>query len=307
MPIPLPNLDDRRYEDIVAEALRRIPAIAPQWTNHNPSDPGIALVELLAWLTEMVIFRLNEIPDENIGAFLELLRGEPLTEEQSGDLSGAIRETVLGLRARFRAVTPEDFERLTLGAWPDSREAAPLAEDARILRARCLAGRRPGTDGLVDAPGHVTLVVVPHPPAGRGAERCAQLWRFLDERRLLTTRHHVVEPRYQPITIGARLVPHADAKPSTVLDTARRALADLFDPLTGGPEGRGWPFGRAVYASEIYAALDRLPLIDYVENVMLYTEGSASRAVVALDDDNLVTADPSGLRVVDIDGYEIAS
>ena len=38
--IPAPKLDDRTYADIVAEAMRLIPRYCPDWTNHNPSDPG---------------------------------------------------------------------------------------------------------------------------------------------------------------------------------------------------------------------------------------------------------------------------
>src|SRR5690349_4133941 len=53
MPLPLPNLDDRSYTDLVEEARRLIPTYAPEWTNHNPSDPGIMLIELFAYLTEM--------------------------------------------------------------------------------------------------------------------------------------------------------------------------------------------------------------------------------------------------------------
>jgi hypothetical protein len=57
MSLQLPNLDDRSYEDLVQEALALIPTHAPQWTNHNPSDPEITLVELFAFLTEATIYR----------------------------------------------------------------------------------------------------------------------------------------------------------------------------------------------------------------------------------------------------------
>ena len=47
------------------------------------------------------------------------------------------------------------------------------------------------------------------------------------------------------------------------MDTIR-TLKQYFDPLTGGEDEAGWPFGRNVYVSEIYHLLDRLPGIDYV-------------------------------------------
>ena len=71
--IPVPNLDDRTHRDLVEEALRLIPQYCPEWTNFNPSDPGITLVELFAWMTEMAIYRLNKVTDKNFIAFLNLM------------------------------------------------------------------------------------------------------------------------------------------------------------------------------------------------------------------------------------------
>src|SRR5215472_9429265 len=75
MSLQLPNLDDRSYQDLVEEALALIPTHAPEWTNHNPSDPGITLVELFAFLTEAIIYRLNRVTSRNILSFLKLLNG----------------------------------------------------------------------------------------------------------------------------------------------------------------------------------------------------------------------------------------
>ena len=71
--IPSPNLDDRKFQDIVDEAIRLIPQYCPEWTNFNASDPGITLIELFAWMMEMAIYRLNRVPEKNYLAFLELM------------------------------------------------------------------------------------------------------------------------------------------------------------------------------------------------------------------------------------------
>ncbi len=71
--IPVPNLDDRTHREIVEEAIRLIPQYCPEWTNFNPSDPGITLIELFAWMTEMAIYRLNKVTDKNFIAFLNLM------------------------------------------------------------------------------------------------------------------------------------------------------------------------------------------------------------------------------------------
>jgi predicted phage baseplate assembly protein len=73
MSLPVPNLDDRSWKQIVDEAVRLIPRYCPEWTNHNSSDPGITLLELYAWMTEMVIYRLNKVPEKNFLTFLDLI------------------------------------------------------------------------------------------------------------------------------------------------------------------------------------------------------------------------------------------
>ncbi|MGZ3440123.1 MAG: baseplate J/gp47 family protein, partial [Polyangia bacterium] len=71
--IPAPKLDDRTYADIVAEAMRLIPRYCPEWTNHNPSDPGVTVLELTAWMTELILYRLNRVPEKNYLAFLNMI------------------------------------------------------------------------------------------------------------------------------------------------------------------------------------------------------------------------------------------
>jgi hypothetical protein len=68
-----PDLDDRTWQDLVDEMRALIPTYAPQWTDHNPSDLGITLIELFAWLGEGIIYRLNRTPEKNFLAFLNLL------------------------------------------------------------------------------------------------------------------------------------------------------------------------------------------------------------------------------------------
>lgn len=73
MSLPVPNLDDRRFQDLVDEAKRLIPTYCPEWTNHNVSDPGVALIELFAWMTEMSVYRINQVPDAFYTRMLNLL------------------------------------------------------------------------------------------------------------------------------------------------------------------------------------------------------------------------------------------
>ena len=77
MSLPVPNLDDRTFQDLVDEAKRLIPTYCPEWTNHNLTDPGVALIELFAWMTELSLFRLNQVPDTFYTHMLNMMGFEP--------------------------------------------------------------------------------------------------------------------------------------------------------------------------------------------------------------------------------------
>src|SRR5881394_521563 len=73
MPLESPQLDDLRHDRVVADLVRRIPVHAPEWTDHNDSDPGITLIQLFAYLAEQVGYRLNRVPEKNHVELLKLL------------------------------------------------------------------------------------------------------------------------------------------------------------------------------------------------------------------------------------------
>jgi len=314
MPIPLPNLDDRTYAELMAEAQALIPSQQPAWTNYNPSDPGIVLVELLAWLTEMLLFQVNEIPVAGDEKFLKLLNGPVPTWTRPEDMSldkaigeimrfgvdgtppswitsermwvrpesmspqEAARRTVRDLRERYRAVIPDDYEHLALHDWPQSEAARGLGSAGKIRRVHCVPRRNlDSSDPAVraaPAPAHVSLIVAPEPAPGERYpqptdELCTALRSFFEPRRTLATRHHVVGPTYIEIGVAANLALHEDAPPDAALAAARQALEAFFDPLSGGPDGVGWPFGRDVYASEVYAVLEQVQLVNYAEDVRI--------------------------------------
>jgi uncharacterized phage protein gp47/JayE len=83
MSLPQPNLDDKTFAALVAEATKLIPRHAPEWTDHNRHDPGITFVELFSWLAEMQQFYLNRVGDESYLKFLKLLGIRPHAAIQS--------------------------------------------------------------------------------------------------------------------------------------------------------------------------------------------------------------------------------
>jgi predicted phage baseplate assembly protein len=127
MPLPAPNLDDRSFQDILDEARRMIPRYCPEWTDHNLSDPGITLLELFAWMTDLMLYRINRVPDKNHIKFLELLgtRLEPA------------RAATAELSFRLAAPQPEDVV-LPAGTSvattrTETREAISFSTDREVI------------------------------------------------------------------------------------------------------------------------------------------------------------------------------
>ena len=77
MSLPIPNLDNRTFEQLLEEARKSISNYASQWTNHNPADPGITLIELFAWLAEITSYRINLVTEEHRLKYLKLLGIRP--------------------------------------------------------------------------------------------------------------------------------------------------------------------------------------------------------------------------------------
>jgi hypothetical protein len=160
MPLQLPNLDDRRYADLVEEARSLIPTHEPRWTNHNASDPGITQIELFAFLSEMLIYRLNRVTARNVLSFLKILNGtdwnpfekeqKKLTEAEKAEIAERLKnlpqEELAGLIAQQLPQTALKLRRLDRAVSRGDFEALALEADERVARARCLPRRNMDLD-----------------------------------------------------------------------------------------------------------------------------------------------------------------
>jgi hypothetical protein len=258
MPLPIPNLDDRKYTDLVEEARALIPTYAPEWTNHNPSDPGITLIELFAYLSEMLLYRLNRVTSANVCSFLRLLNGpgwKPSGETPEA-LAEDVQNTMRALRKLERAVSCDDFETLALEA------------DKRVARARCLPRRNLLADVEKEKPGHVSVIILPKRESEQSLPELIESVReYLEPRRLLTTHVHVVGPQYLEVEIKTAIVPMPDVLEADIKQKVVNAVIKFLDPHEGGENEKGWPFGRNVFASEIYGLIDQLQGVDYVTSI----------------------------------------
>lgn len=521
MLLPLTNLDDRTFDDLVLELRSLIPRYAKTWTNHNVSDPGITFIELFSWMAEMVMYRLNHINDRTQRTFLELLGlppagpeaeitfalkvpkaallttfaipqgtrvaaweektgaeivfetrrevgyqpdnwdedlglwlfkaaaintiiiaqetlgtsdGSPHQEfflqgplhldpeqesyagnpvvfvgegpgsqwqyqndllESTGDdqhftaaaLSGLIRfgddikgrippagskitctyrrlggkmgnvdagritrlkdplpgidplavsvfneysatggvdqENLDDLLARglallqdpYRAVADDDFSHL-------ARQAAP----GKVARVEVL-GHRNLESALSQAEGHVSLVVLPardflglpqepmafipdtqaviynrsstvmgaalaSPEAKRLNRTIA---RFFDARRLITTIVHVVPPKFTPLRLQISLRAKPGVNPPDLKRAVIGTIGDFLDPFAGWEDGRGWPFARPVYRSELYQQIESLADVDHIMAMSMNEDPVTAK--IAVPENTLVCVDELSLTM----------
>ncbi|RAM38669.1 putative baseplate assembly protein [Arthrobacter globiformis] len=192
-------------------------------------------------------------------------------ENRRGAHGGVAGETIeqakergpLALRTRDRAITAEDYEQLAKRAAPD------------IARVRCIPA-----DAAEEA-GGVRILVVPAAVPDMDnrltfrdlvpdAEILAKVADYLDERRPVGARLMVEPPFYRGVTVVAQLTARPRVSPERLRADALRALYSYFDPIRGGPDGEGWPFGRPVHAGEVHAVLQSLAGTEIVDEVYVF-------------------------------------
>jgi len=108
------DLDPRTYQDLVDEARIRAGRACPEWTDHNVSDPGMTLIDQFAWMTDLLLYRVNELPErvhEQLLALIDVRRRPP---------------TAARAMLRFRLAKPTTREPFVI---PAGTEVATKAHD----------------------------------------------------------------------------------------------------------------------------------------------------------------------------------
>jgi predicted phage baseplate assembly protein len=192
------------------------------------------------------------------------------------------------IKNRRRAVSTEDYVSITLQTF------------SQIARAKCLATRAPADGGLVFKPGAVSVIVMP-----KGTERMPQPSKALLRRIEESLRRHALgaiasdiyalPPFYLPVAIAAKVHPAKPEDASLIERRIVQALDEFFHPLTGGEHGYGWPFGRSVYISEVFARIQRVPGVDHVVEATFVDQPALSRKDVG---ENVLVA--SGIHQIAI-------
>jgi predicted phage baseplate assembly protein len=179
-------------------------------------------------------------------------------------LAHAIGRGIELREASWRAVTARDFEVIALTT-PGTNIARVSARPNLFPSLECIS-----------APGVVTVLVVPAMPGPRpqaSAGLLAEVAARLERRRIIGTRVIVAGPSYLSVSVRAEVKAFPNGSQVRLHDDIVAALNAFFNPLTGGPEGTGWPFGRDVYRSEILQVLDEIPGVDHVVSLDLFADG----------------------------------
>jgi len=286
MSLPLQNLDDISFEDLVKEAKSLIPVYAPEWTNHNASDPGITLIELFAWLCEMIIYRIDQIPEQNYIHFLNLL-GTKL--EEGEELASGIRRGVKQLSERTRAVTVEDYEELACKALLEKPGILNTFPDLAV-RSICLANRDMENKKSEETEqfGHISVILIVC--TSNQSDLMKETYslkqyvkQYLSERRVITNRIHVVDPDYQEIKINMSV----SARDTKLVDYIRDVIEQYIDPIKGGEAKKGWPLGRNLYKSDLYYLIERIPGVDHVKYIDLQSADVKPYQLIKLKELNI--------------------
>jgi hypothetical protein len=121
-----PNLFDRRYQDFLEIGRARLPSLAPEWTDHNAHDPGIMLMELMAWVAEGQLYSLSRMRRDERAAYANLIN---VARHGTIGASGLIWPD----RDDVHSPASTSNSSVVLG---EDAEITPLAEDSRAFRPR---------------------------------------------------------------------------------------------------------------------------------------------------------------------------
>ena len=334
--LDLPVLSEKDYATLVKELTASVPRYSDNWTDYNYSDPGTTLLQLLAWLGDITLYRIDTVPNALylnfaywlVGASHEALEDLVRTLEldvlktpqgnilylagvevpydpprlklaqyllgvQNGgklDLTTLRQNAILFWTTPYRAVSEDDFVRLAFQVTQDVPPTSP-----QYVIERVVARARPPAMEVIpitNYPIGYSTSVVPQkgdPPLNQGPALkvmtaalqtgqllyvsfsydtlCMAVTEYLNPRRLLGTPVRVRAPTYNPVTLDIHLAVVPQSDPEAVLAAVFEAVLAYVSPVTGGPEGTGWPYGRALTNDDVLSVVAEVPGIDHSQPI----------------------------------------
>jgi len=267
MPINIPNLDDRNYDQFYKEAMSVITRYFPDYSGMSISDPAMVLAELFSYYFDATSYQLNRITPQTKRNFAALI-GVPQTGNESPE--ELIRSALGELSCVKRAVTSEDIKTIL------KREIV-AKPDKRVARVYLLPGQRQ------------QVLLVAEKDAFITDEELNRIYIMLRGCSPLGTGYHVRRALKYSFDVTVDIVKKKNSTLSS--NNLSKAVDDklkgFFSPLTGGDSGDGWEFGRAISRSEIFSLIEQINDVDHVELLAIKKSGTA----YAGDDELLLEQD----------------
>lgn len=256
--------------------------------HHYLFDPEKGEITFGNGLNGRIVFRTHNIrasykttlaSEGNIprrqGFLIDGITGENRSEGRGGmaaeSIDDAKKRAKKDFRTRYRAITSNDYERIAL-----------FTPGLRVARAKAIPNYNPDFPCITNFVGAVTVVVVPYAREGTvtpipGDGFINSIFKHLDKHRLITTDLHVIGPAYVKVSVKCKVSVKKRNSQAEVSKRVQKALEIFLDPLNGGNNGKGWPFGRSVYPSEIYQIIDKVEGVDYATGVSIDAEGQCQK------------------------------
>lgn len=315
MTLQIPELSKRTYKEMEEDMLASIPKLSSEWTNFNPSDPGITIIELLCWIEENVLYKVDRIQEETYINLLRLVAGtsgaddlellldnvkqdiehkkilEFLKDLESGNKKSIdeIKAFALNfMQSRYRAVIEVDFQYLAIEA-TDSEHYDGAMVKRTIINSYPVQGKveivvvsennnkyeTQSSEGILE----ISLGVGPQDEYSPLVKTVKD---YLEVRKLVGTIIDVKSPGFTPINIELEIL----CKPHVVIDTVMNSVKDgilkLLDPLEGGADGSGWPYNRPLTIYELSHIIEETDGVERAESIVLGDEGMTKMKISGL-------------------------
>jgi len=270
VPINIPNLDDRNYDQLYSEAMSVITRYYPDYAGMGQSDPAMVLAELFSYYFDVTSYQINRITPQMKRNFAALVG----VQDENENPEELIRRALAEISKVRRAVTAGDIETIV-------KQEITNAARVFVIPGVCIKVRVVAVKGKVINDTELrriyTLLRGCSPLGTRYDVQCAAMVSF-------DVMAEVVRLR------------NTTLKDTDLSGTVVSKLKAFFSPFTGG-DGSGWQFGRAISRSEIFSRIEAVPGVDYVATVRIYRAGDAS----GRDDELLLKPD----ELADLQNVEI--
>lgn len=270
MGLKIPNLDKKDFDTRLKEAMAKLPSYTDNWTEYNTSDPGITLIELLAWIADINSYKLNKIRAEHHEALLKLL-----SKENEIDIDSFSK-----LQADFysmeKLVTLADFEVF-------------LLEDKRISKVKISADKTNNIIKIIIVPKSKDKMPIPKKPLLDSSKA------ILEEKVLLTTKIELINPTYLEVNVNIKIKTKL-SNPVDLRTEINLQLEEFLHPVHGANDKEGWEFGEDIHISDIYLLLNKIEGIDIIDSILFNNDKTS----VKLDNSSLPVSGKHNIEVLSI-------